>query len=450
MILKNNTVTFDGEKGPVEIKRNDRGIPVITAASDRDAFFALGWVHANDRQLQMALSRIFLQGRTAEKISASEESIESDKYIRSLNLYPDMAQQKKFLDREAGEAIWSYSAGVNCYLENGGTVPELKLIKCIPEPWETEDTMLLCKALAYFGVAALQGDMKKIIVRMARNNIDEKRIKELFPCLTEEINVELLKKINLSRESCFVSAKHSPMFPGFDGGSVWAVSGRLTDNGMPILAGSINAHVNRMPTVWHEVIIRLPEDDIIGFTIPGIPFVLSGRNRNLSFSPVNSNMDMIDFRIEECRGGKYRRGNMWHLFDVRREVIKTKKGEEIKIDFHENELGVLEGDPSEDGFYLIRSWSGGKDCGAADVNGLYNLMRARTVREAMKHCRDLDAISFNVVMADTGGNIGCQMSGRLNNRPSGGSGLLPLPAWDRNCANRGYVSKQAPLDIQSS
>ena len=441
MILKDNRVTLKGSDGPVDIERNEYGIPQIVAYSYRDAFFGLGWVHANDRQLQMLLTRTIIQGRSAEKISASEDLIEADKFMRSLNLYPDVKEQKKLLERDVRESAEYYCRGVNSGFEECGQVLELKLLKFISEPWELEDTMMLAKVFSYFGLADVQGGMEKLIIQMVQNDIDEKRIRELFPYLTDRIDVELLKKVKLISPPVPGALKWLSRIPRFTGSNNWAVSGRITESGKPVLCGDPHLEVNRMPAIWHEVIIRLPWDTIIGFAIPGTPAVVVGRNRNLAFSPTYSFMDMIDFRIEECRNGKYRRGTTWHHFDLRREVIKTKKGDEIKIDFYENELGILEGDPAVDGFYLVRSWSAWKDCGAKDLNGLYNVMKAKTVREGMRHYRELDAASYNFVMADTGGNIGSQMSGRLFSRPSGVSGLIPHPAWDKNFNYKGYVSK---------
>ena len=441
MILKDNRVALNGEDGPVGIVRNRYGVPEITAMSLRDASFAMGWVHANDRQLQMTITKLILEGRAAEKLAATEKLISGDRYIRSLNLYPDLDMQKKYIDRDVRESAESYCAGVNSYLAEGGTVFELKMLKCLPEQWKIEDTMMLVKTFTYFGLSDVQGNMEKLIVQMVQNGIDEKRIKELFPYLTEEIDVDLLKKVKLSPPLVPGVVEWLSRIPRFIGSNNWAVTGKLTESGMPILCGDPHLEVNRMPAIWHEIIIHLPDDNIIGFAIPGAPYVIVGRNRNLSFSPAYSYMDMIDFRIEECRDGKYRRGQAWHHFNVRREVIRTKKGDTLKADFYENEFGTLEGDPSIDGFYLVRSWSAGSDCGAGELNSFYNIMKAKTVREGMKHYRELDAASFNFVMADTGGNIGYQMSGRLFDRPGGVSGLLPLPAWERKYNSRGYVPK---------
>lgn len=441
MILKDNLVKLNGKTGSIEIKRNEHGIPEITAFSYRDAAYALGWVHANDRQLQIMITRIILEGKASEKIAASPELIEMDKFMKSLDLYPDIAEQKKLLERDVRESAEDYSAGINSYMEEAGRVFELKLLKCVIDPWKIEDSMMLAKVFSYFGLTDVQGNMEKLIVQMIQNGIDEKRIKELFPYLTDKIDYDLYKKVKLAPPLVPGAVQWLSKIPRFTGSNNWAVSGKLTESGMPILCGDPHLEVNRMPAIWHEVVIHLPEDTIIGFALPGTPSVIIGRNRNLAFSPTYSFMDMIDFRIEECRDGKYRRGNTWHHFDVKEEIIRTKKGEEIKIRIYENELGILEGDPAVDGFYLIRQWSAGRECGAQELNVIHNIMKSKTVREGMKHYRDLDAASFNFVMADTGGNIGYQMSGRFFNRPSGVSGLLPLPAWDKKYNSRGYVSK---------
>ena len=42
-------VSVPGLDGPVEIHRDDTGVAHIIAASDHDAFFAQGYVHAQER-----------------------------------------------------------------------------------------------------------------------------------------------------------------------------------------------------------------------------------------------------------------------------------------------------------------------------------------------------------------------------------------------------------------
>jgi penicillin G amidase len=51
---------------PCEVLRDAHGIPHIRAASEADAFAALGWVHAQDRLWQMEFQRRLAAGRLAE------------------------------------------------------------------------------------------------------------------------------------------------------------------------------------------------------------------------------------------------------------------------------------------------------------------------------------------------------------------------------------------------
>ncbi len=441
MILKHNTVKLQGQDSAVTIKRNKYGIPEITALTMRDAAFAMGWVQCNDRQLQIMLTRTILEGRSSEKIAHNTALIESDKHIRGLNLYPDIEEQKQRIEGPVLEILESHAAGINRYLETGGTVFELKLARYKPEPWHVFDTMMLAKIFTYFGLTDVQGNMEKLIVEMIQNNIDEKRIKELFPYITEKIDVELLKKIKFAPPIIPDATAWLSIIPRITGSNNWAVAGKLSKSGEPIICGDPHLEVNRMPALWHEVVIKLPDNTIKGFALPGTPLIVIGRNNNIAYSPTYSFMDMIDFRIEECKNGKYKRGKSWVPFDVRQEIIRTKKGKEIKINFYENEHGILEGDPFKEGFYLVRSWSAAQGCGAAEINVTCNIMTTANVRDAMKLYRDLDAASFNFVIADTSGNIGMQMSGRLFNRPKGISGLIPLPGWEKKYNTRGFVPK---------
>ncbi len=220
----------------------------------------------------------------------------------------------------------------------------------------------------------------------------------------------------------------------------WAVSGKLTASGKPIYCSDPHLEVNRIPAIWQEIVLRLPDDVIMGASLPGVPGIAIGRSRHLAWGATYSFMDMIDYRVEECRDGRYRRGKQWKPFAVREELITVKKGEPVIEKVYENEHGVLEGDPFIEGHYLVMSWSAARGCGAGEFNGLLGLPHARSAREAMACFRKLEALSFNWVMADSLGNIAYQMSGRLYKRPKGVSGLVPLPGWEKKYTPRGFVS----------
>src|SRR5215470_13817829 len=79
------SVAVAGLSAPVEIARDDRGVPTINAKSLNDAYFAIGFAHAQDRLFQMELMRRAGAGRLAEILG--EQAVPSDRYVRTLGLY---------------------------------------------------------------------------------------------------------------------------------------------------------------------------------------------------------------------------------------------------------------------------------------------------------------------------------------------------------------------------
>ena len=94
----------------------------------------------------------------------------------------------------------------------------------------------------------------------------------------------------------------------------------------------------------------------MGATLPGVPSVMLGRSPHLAWSVTYGTMDMIDYFVEEVQDKKYRRGDKWRPFTVREEIIKPKKKNPIHIKIYENEHGILEGEPEENGYYLNFAW----------------------------------------------------------------------------------------------
>jgi len=442
MKLKDQKVMLSAVDGKISVKRNEHGIPVIKADSYADLAYGLGWVHAVDRQLQVLLMRLLLKGVAAENLKADPMLIEIDKYMRRMRFLPDSDKQIAGLRPDAKKQIDAYLKGFNYYLLNHKPVYEFKLAGySSPDPWDITDCMLIGKIFGFIGLADAQGNMEKFLVQLIQKGVAEDKLKELFPYLTEKIDYDLIRKIKLEPPMIPAAVKWLNKMPKFNASNNWAVSGTLTANGKPILCGDPHLEVNRLPSVWQEIVMKLPDNVLMGASIPGVPGLIIGRTYHVAWSATYSFMDMIDFRIEQCRDGKYLRDREWVPFQMREETIKLKKGQPLTIKVYENEHGVLEGDPYQEGYYLVLSWSARTDCGAEDFNAILSLPQAKTVKEAMALFEKLDAASFNWAIADKDGNIGYQMSGRCFKRPEGISGLLPIPAWDKSFDNIGYIGK---------
>ena len=77
-------IRVHGLHAPVEIRRDRNGVPHIRAADSRDAAFAVGFVHAQDRLWQMELHRRVAAGRLSEVLG--KQGIPVDQLMRKIGL----------------------------------------------------------------------------------------------------------------------------------------------------------------------------------------------------------------------------------------------------------------------------------------------------------------------------------------------------------------------------
>lgn len=437
--LKTTPITLDGQNGIIRILRNPHGIPEITAQTLPDLMHGLGWVHANDRQLQTLLARILLQGRAAELLKGEASLIAVDTYMRRMNFLPDADVQLARLTPDIRTALDAYVDGFNRWMDAFGPVFEFKLLGYRrPEPYTAADCLRLSKAFGFLGLADGQANMEKFLVQIIQNGLAPDKLRELFPYLSDPVDTDLIKRVKLSPPLVPEAVAWLDRLPRFNASNNWAVSGRHTRSGFPMLCGDPHLEVNRLPNIWQEVVLRLPDNTLAGGSLPGVPGLILGRSRYLAWSATYAYMDMLDYRIERCREGGYYRQTGWTPFTVREETIRVKGKPAIRMTIHENEHGLLEGDPHVAGHYLVLGWSAASGCGARDVEAMLRMLDTRDVRTGMALLRQMEVVAMNWVLADIRGNIGYQMSGRHFNRPPGISGLLPHAGWERRFDPQGF------------
>ncbi|MEE9195483.1 MAG: penicillin acylase family protein, partial [Alphaproteobacteria bacterium] len=142
------SITAAGIKAPVEIHRDRHGVPTIRAQSTFDAYFALGFVHAQDRLWQMESIRRLGAGRLAEVLGPRLLAI--DRRMRTLGLYRLATATLDLLSADARAVVDAYTAGVNGYLtgHDGAWPLQFHLLGFSPEPWHPADSMVWSKLMA--------------------------------------------------------------------------------------------------------------------------------------------------------------------------------------------------------------------------------------------------------------------------------------------------------------
>ena len=441
MKIKDTEITFTGIDGNVRIKRLQGGFPRIEADAEIDLHYGLGYIHAHDRQTQMWLMKVIGYGKASELLSGDEELIEIDKFMRWINLSGDAADEVQKLSDEAMQIVNAYCRGVNDALTDTGRPFEFKLMGYKPDPWTPMDVLLIGKMIGYIGLTQSQGDAEKFIVELIRNDIDVNKIKELFPCIQEDIPADLIdtiKKAKLIRPIVSEPLAWLQRLPKAAASNNWAIRPEKSASGKAMLCADPHLAL-QMPSIWYSALLISGAYYMMGAGLAGIPSIVLGRTKHLAWAVTYGTMDMIDYFIEEVKNKKYRRGEKWLPFEIREETIKPKKNDPITIKIYKNETGLLEGEPDEDGYYLNYAWSSRKGKLAESMNNLLKVPHAKSTEEAMQFFARLPFAPFNWIAADDQGNIGYQLSGLYPQKAPDTSGLLPYPGWDESQAWQGMI-----------
>ena len=105
----------------VELLRDGHGIPHIFAPSEADAYFALGFAHAQDRLWQMEMNRRIAAGRLAEVLGSG--ALDTDRFLRTLGVRRVAEANLRALDAESRRLLAAYAAGVNAFLATKPVLP---------------------------------------------------------------------------------------------------------------------------------------------------------------------------------------------------------------------------------------------------------------------------------------------------------------------------------------
>jgi penicillin G amidase len=136
-----------GLRGPVSVHRDSSDVTHIEATNPRDAWMAMGYVHAQERGWQMAFNRRLMRGTLSELLGPA--TLETDMLMRTLGIRAAARRQLDGFSHEAREALQAYSRGVNAFFaqRTGWLSPEFLILGEDPSTnaaagqyWEPEDT----------------------------------------------------------------------------------------------------------------------------------------------------------------------------------------------------------------------------------------------------------------------------------------------------------------------
>ncbi len=416
-----------GLTGPVDINFDADGIPRIRAGNAVDAAAALGFVHARDRLFQMDLMRRAASGRLSELAGSSTLGL--DRMMRTLGLRRSAVEDYAALPPESRAILQAYASGVNAWIAARGrfSAPEF-LVLGTPEPWEPIDSLLWGKTMGLW----LSMNWRTELSRHAlAGRVPPQRIDELWaPTAGGDGRPEAA----LARAVRFAMADTDlatvlPRFPDpftqpGSASNEWAVDGRHSATGAPLLAGDPHLAFS-FPGIWYLARIDTPQRVLAGATAPGVPFLVIGHNGHIAWTFTTTGADVQDVFIETPAGdGRYQTPDGPQLFRLHEERIKVRGEPDVTLTVRETRHGPV-----------VSDLSGGKDILAVSMANLIPGDQAAAGLQALNQAQDVDAAGKaaamitspvqNLLVADKE-RIALFVTGRVPIRKAG-DGSAPVP-----------------------
>jgi penicillin G amidase len=449
----NGALRLPGLAARVTVRRDERGVPYIEAASEADLYFAQGYATASDRLWQMDLLRRAARGELAEIFG--RVVLEEDKKHRRYGFAQLAEKQIAKLSPELRAALEGYARGVSAFIASRDeqTLPvEFRILKYRPRAWTAADCAMVGALLAEDLSTTYRTDLMRA---MLSDLPPEKRaaiLPEFSPLDVPVVGSDRVKAKPATQSARVGKAARAsqdwlPLLSadaaseesslarvglhaeGRAASNNWVVSGKRTASGKPLLANDPHL-APTAPSIWYLVHLSAPGLRVAGVSLPGAPGVIIGHNERVAWGVTNLGPDVQDLyreTFDPANPRRYKTPAGWRESGVRREEIKVRKSatstetETVPLDVTVTRHGpiILE---RGDERYALR-WTM-LDPQTFSFTAFYHLNRARSWDDFRAALRHYPGPTQNFVYADVDGHIGYYGAGNIPIRKSG-DGSVP-------------------------
>ncbi len=438
----NADLSFPQLKGKSEVYFDDRLVPHVFAENDEDAFFIQGYLHAKFRLWQMEFQTYAAAGRLCEimgdKIGTTDILNKVDRYFRRLGMGYAAEKSLKMMEADENTKLMcdAYTNGVNAYIASltQGQLPlEYKLLGYKPEAWTNLKTALFIKYMAY----DLAGGESDFEFTAAKNTLSKIDFEMLVPIRQDSLDPiipigSVFDKPGITvttpstADSLYFNFKKDtsalpalPQKPNKDNGSNnWAVNGKKTRSGYPILCNDPHLGLN-LPSLWYEMQIHTPHYNAYGVTFPSAPGIIIGFNDSCAFGVTNAGRDVRDYytiQFKDASRNAYMFNGEWKQTEFRVEHIKIKG----KPDFVDTVAYTVFGPVIFDDSYANRNDDGKSYAvrwkahdASNEMKMFYQLDRAKNYGDYLDAIKNLHTPGQNCVFAAKNGDIAMWCQGEF-------------------------------------
>ncbi len=410
-------VTLKNLSNEVTVYFDAVGVPHINAQNQKDAYIALGYVHAQDRLWQMELTRRIAPGRLSEILG--KDLLEVDQFFAGLGIEEAANKTIASLDKSAESYVLmqAYLEGINQFINYGKTPLEFSMLGIEKEMYTVKDVYNVFGYMSFSFAVAHKTDP---LLTEIKEKLGHSYLNELLGALNENLTINknsIPVKINATISKKVASIMEDLPVSPFIGSNSWVIGPEKTKKGKVIFAN--DPHIAfAQPSVWYQNHIKTPNFEIYGFNIALMPFPLLGHNRNYAYGLTMLANDDLNFYIEQENPTnflEYKTIDGYQKYELLDKTIRIKKEKDTTFQVKVSKHGPIMND-------LIKHVI---DKRPIAMNWIYTqlpnemlevshgISHANSISDFKNHVSKIHAPGLNVMYGDAKNNIAWFSSAKL-------------------------------------
>ncbi|HEX3925178.1 MAG TPA: penicillin acylase family protein [Streptosporangiaceae bacterium] len=466
------SLRIPGLMHPATVYFTAQGIPSVRAADENDLYLAQGYVEASFRLTEMDLQRRLAEGRLAQLGGASEVS--SDEFELRLGLLRTAEQEWAQTPRSsaAGQELLAYSRGVNDYLARErathGWPAIFTLAGVYPGAWTPVDSLAVQGLLTQL----LDFTTTPLDYALLERSLGAARTMTWFPVVAPDAQspydqgpyrysgvtplaagaassagaaMSTAAAAGQNGPSAALDAAHGGVpakaaaaarsllgqigqLPAgqvheYPDSNAWAANGPAVSGGGAMLAGDPHLPLT-LPSIWYQLALGAPGLAVSGVSVPGVPGIVIGHNKNIAWSLTDVQNESTLFYSEQTSAshpGQYYWRGRWRPMRQVHYTIAVRGGAPrhltVDITVHGPIMTQVRQTTAVD-------WMG--NVPSPDVAVIAQISKASNYAQFHAALARWKAPTQNFVYADQAGNIGVVAAGYFP-QVAHGDPWLPLP-----------------------
>lgn len=447
-----------GCRRPVQIRRDQHGVVYVDAEDEHDAWFGLGFCHAQDRAGQLEITVRLTRGSLAEVLGPAGLPI--DRAMRLIGVRRAAEAQEPTLDPDIRDQLRAYCAGVNAALEDS-KLPrshEHALLRCAPSIWEPVDVIAFGLLTCCFLPSNWDVELARLII-LTSDGPDA--VAALDPTWRPDLPLTSPPGAPAGAAAAeFVTRDLEALrqFLGSSGGSnAWAVRAHKSATGRTLMANDPHLPAS-LPNLGYLTRVKCPSFAVAGISIAGIPAFITGHNGHAAWGSTSAQIDNADLFLEELSpdGRQVRSGDGFVSCQETLEIIRVKGAADVELRVIRTPRGTVVARAGDSDASIFDPLPLGAKPPPAHGTGQANALslaatwlerrptrallafhKVKSFEEFRAACATSAGCSYSLIYADAD-NVGWLLASEAPKRRRG-YGSLPLPGWRHDVGWDGVV-----------